>query len=304
MTYLHEIDGQTWFKEQVTDEIGHALRVDKLLFEGEIDHQHIAVFENERFGRLFALNGFIQLSTADEFIYHEMVSHVPLFEFGAAKRVLVIGGGDGGVIREVLRHEGVETVTLVEIERDVIEFSKRWFPDVGGSAWDDPRLDLQIADGAKFVKEASRQYDVIIVDSTDPVGPGEVLFTEEFYADCHARLSENGIMVSQCGLPFLQPAELKKAHDNQAKSFASVQFYTIAVPAYSGGLMALGFARKGGVVPAEGEIASAVQRAGLAFRYYTPEGHRAAFALPAYVRRVIETGTFGEGHEAPPTGRR
>ena len=293
MTYLHEIDGQTWFKEAVTGEIGHALRVDKLLFEGEIDHQHIAVFENERFGRLFALNGFIQLSTADEFIYHEMVSHVPLFEHGAARRVLVIGGGDGGVIREVLRHEAVESVTLVEIEREVIEFSKRWFPDVGGTAWDDPRLDLQIADGAAFVKNGNLAYDVIIVDSTDPVGPGEVLFTEAFYADCHARLTEGGIMVTQCGLPFLQPAELKKAHDHQARSFGRVGFYTIAVPAYSGGLMALGFARKGGVVPADGEVAGAVQRADLSFRYYTPAVHRAAFALPAYVQRVIETGAFG-----------
>ena len=291
--FLYKLDGETWFKEQVTGEIGHALRVDALLFEGEIDHQHIAVFENERFGRLFALNGFIQLSTADEFIYHEMVTHVPLFEHGAAKRVLVIGGGDGGVIREVLRHEEVEEVTLVEIEADVIEFSKKWFPEVSAGAFEHPKLKLEIADGAQFVKDPSRTYDVIIVDSTDPVGPGEVLFTEEFYADCRARLADGGIMVSQCGLPFLQPAELKKAHDNQAKSFASVQFYTIAVPAYSGGLMALGFARKGGVVPADGEIAAAVAKSGLSFKYYTPEGHRAAFALPAYVRTVVETGAFG-----------
>ena len=290
MTYIHTIDGQQWFKEQVTGEIGHALRIDRLLFEGEIDHQHIAVFENARFGRLFALNGFIQLSTADEFIYHEMVSHVPLFAHKSPKRVLVIGGGDGGVIREVLRHEGVESVTLVEIEREVIAFAKQWFPDVGGDAWDDPRLTVEIADGAEFVRRDG-QYDVVIVDSTDPVGPGEVLFTPEFYADCHARLAEGGIMVTQCGLPFLQPAELKKAHDNQARSFADVSFYTIAVPAYSGGLMALGFARKGGAHG--GGVAARVAWSGLTFRYYTPEGHEAAFALPAYVRRVIETGAFG-----------
>ena len=291
--FIHQIDGQTWFKEQVTPEIGHALRVDRLLFEGEIDHQHIAVFENERFGRLFALNGFIQLSTADEFIYHEMVSHVPLFEHGAAARVLVIGGGDGGVIREVLRHESVERVTLVEIEADVIAFSKEWFPSVGGDAWDDPRLNLQIADGARFVKDEAREYDVIVVDSTDPVGPGEVLFTPAFYADCHARLAEGGIMVSQCGLPFLQPAELKTAHDNQAKSFGDVRFYTIAVPAYSGGLMALGFARKGGAARTGAEIADAARAAGLRCRYWTPDVHRAAFALPAYVQAVIRTGRFG-----------
>ncbi len=290
--FLYQLDGQTWFKEQVTDEIGHALRVDNLLYEGEIDHQHIVVFENERFGRLFALNGFIQLSTADEFIYHEMVTHVPLYEHGAAKRVLVIGGGDGGVIREVLRHEEVEEVTLVEIEKSVIDFSKKWFPGVSDGAFESERLNLQIADGAAFVKNEELSYDVIIVDSTDPVGPGEVLFTEEFYADCRARLNPGGIMVTQCGLPFLQPAELKKARDNQAKSFESVTFYAMAVPAYSGGIMTLGFARAGGVIPAEGEIHSRLARAGLDFRYYTPEVHRAAFALPAYVGTILNTGSF------------
>ena len=292
-SYLYQLDGQTWFKEAVTPEIGHALRVDRLLLDTHIDHQHVCVFENERFGRLFALNGFIQLSTADEFVYHEMVSHTPLFEHAGPRRVLVIGGGDGGVIREALRHERVEHVTLVEIEREVVEFSKEWFPGVGGDAWDDPRLTVEIADGAQFVKDASREYDVIVVDSTDPVGPGEVLFTREFYADCRARLSDGGIMVTQCGLPFLQPAELKRAHDNQAESFEHVAFYTIAVPAYSGGLMALGFARAGGVSPADGEVAARAAALGLDFRYYTPEVHRAAFALPGYVRRVVETGTFG-----------
>ena len=291
--FLYDLGGETWFKEQVTEEIGHALRVDRVLFEGEIDHQHLIVFENERFGRLFALNGFIQLSTADEFVYHEMVTHVPIFEHGSAKRVLVIGGGDGGVIREALRHDSVDEVTLVEIERDVVEFSKQWFPGVSNGAFEHPKLKLEIADGAAFVKDASRAYDVIIVDSTDPVGPGEVLFTEEFYRDCHARLKEGGIMTSQCGLPFLQPEELKKAHDNQAAAFGSTQFYAVAVPAYSGGIMTLGFARKGGVAPAAGELAERGQASGLDFRYWTPEVHRAAFALPAYVHTILRTGRFG-----------
>lgn len=291
--FLIEIGQETWFKEKITEDIGHSVRVDEILYEGEIDHQHIIVFENALFGRLFALNGIIQLSTAEEFIYHEMVTHVPLFEHGAAKRVLVIGGGDGGVIREVLKHDEVETVTMVEIEASVVEFAKKWFPGVSDGAFGHEKLDLQIADGAAFVKEEGREYDVIIVDSTDPVGPGEVLFTEKFYADCRARLAEGGIMVTQCGLPFLQPRELKKAYDNQSKSFDGVTFYQIAVPAYSGGIMTLGFARAGGVMPAAEELAQRVQSSGIDFRYYTPEVHRGAFALPAYVRRILSTGRFG-----------
>lgn len=287
-SYLHTIGGETWFKEEVTGAIGHALRVDKVLFEGEIDHQHIIVFENEIFGRLFALNGFIQLSTADEFIYHEMVTHVPLFAHGDPKRVLIIGGGDGGAIREVLRHEGVEHINLVEIEADVVAFAKKWFPDVCKDGFDDPRVNVTITDGAKFVQETDERYDVVIVDSTDPVGPGEVLFTEEFYAGCKRVLSEGGIMVTQCGLPFLQPAELKKAADNQKTAFAHVHFYAITVPAYSGGVMTLGFATEGDVRPETPDaLRHRIDASGLAFRYYTPGVHAAAFKLPEYVAKIV-----------------
>lgn len=291
--FLTTINGETWFKEEVTPQIGHALRIDKILYEGEVDHQHLIVFENETFGRLFALNGFIQVSTRDEFIYHEMVTHVPVFAHGAAKRVLVIGGGDGGAIRELFRHQSVEHVTMVEIEGSVVDFSKQWFPTISAGAFDDPRLDLVIADGAKFVKETDARFDVIIVDSTDPVGPGKVLFTPEFYRDCRRCLTDEGIMVTQCGLPFLQPEELKSAYDNQCQSYDDVRFFAIAVPAYSGGIMTLGFARAGGSDPAADVLAQRVAAAGLDYRYYTPGVHQAAFAVPAYVDRILETGQFG-----------
>lgn len=286
--YLHQIGGETWFKEEVTGAIGHALRVDEILFEGEIDHQHIVVFENEIFGRLFALNGFIQLSTADEFIYHEMVTHVPLFAHGEPKRVLVIGGGDGGAIREIFRHKEVEHVTLVEIEKDVVDFAKKWFPGVCGDAFEDERLDLVITDGARWVEETDERFDVVIVDSTDPVGPGEVLFTPEFYAGCYRVLNDGGIMVTQCGLPFLQPKELKKAADNQRTSFDEVGFYAITVPAYSGGVMTLGFSRKGQGLPATGDALSVrISESGLEFKYYNANVHEAAFQLPEYVANIV-----------------
>lgn len=291
--FLFEINGETWFKEEVTGAIGHSLRVDNVLFEGEADHQHLIVFENEQFGRLFALEGFIQVSTRDEFIYHEMVTHVPVFEHAAAKRALVIGGGDGGAIRELFRHQSIEHVTMVEIEGAVVDFSKQWFPTISDGAFDDPRLNLVIADGAKFVRETDEKFDIIIVDSTDPVGPGKVLFTEEFYRDCRSCLTDEGIMVTQCGLPFLQPQELQSAFRNQRASFDDVSFYAIAVPAYSGGIMTLGFARVGGASPDIETLSSRVAASGVgSFRYYTPEGHKGAFAVPAYVQHILETGRF------------
>ncbi len=291
--FLVTINGETWFKEEVTQEIGHALRVDKILYEGEVDHQHLIVFENQTFGRLFALNGFIQVSTRDEFIYHEMVTHVPVFAHGAAKRVLVIGGGDGGAIRELFRHQTIDHVTMVEIEGSVVDFSKEWFPGISAGAFDDPRLHLVIADGAEFVAETDERFDIIIVDSTDPVGPGKVLFTEEFYRNCRHCLTDEGIMITQCGLPFLQPEELKTAYDNQRQSFTDPRFYAIAVPAYSGGIMTLGFARAGGTDPDLVTLKARVAAAALDYRYYTPQGHQGAFAVPAYVDHILQTGRFG-----------
>lgn len=291
--FIFELGDEKWFKEEVTTHIGHALRIDRTLFEGEVDHQHLIVFENEQFGRLFALEGFIQVSTADEFIYHEMVTHVPVFAHGNAKRVLVIGGGDGGAIRELFRHQSIEHVTMVEIEASVVDFSKEWFPTISNGAFDDPRLNLVIDDGAKFVEETDEKFDVIIVDSTDPVGPGKVLFTPEFYAGCRRCLTDKGIMITQCGLPFLQPAELKTAHDNQAMSFGDkVDFFAIAVPAYSGGIMTLGYARAGGEEPSLEALRQRVADSGLSFKYYSPDVHQGAFATPAYVDHILSTGQF------------
>ncbi|MEM9988668.1 MAG: polyamine aminopropyltransferase, partial [Pseudomonadota bacterium] len=183
-----------------------------------------------------------------------MVTHVPIFAHGAPKRVLVIGGGDGGVIRELFRHPTIAHVTMVEIEAAVVDFSKQWFPGLSAGAFDDPRLNLVIADGAKFVEETDERFDIVIVDSTDPVGPGEVLFTPEFYAGCRRCLNDGGIIITQCGLPFFQPKELQKAYLHQRKSFDTPQFYAIAVPAYSGGIMTIGFAQAGGDKPLSDEL--------------------------------------------------
>ncbi|MCQ8184185.1 polyamine aminopropyltransferase [Parvularcula maris] len=286
--YLHKIGGELWFKEEMEEGIGHSARVDKVLFDDEIDHQHLVVFENAKYGRMFALNGIIQMTSSDEFVYHEMLTHVPLYAHGEAKRVLIIGGGDGGILREVLRHKSVQSATLVEIEKDVIEFARQWFPETSNGAFDDPRTNIVITDGAKYVEETDERFDVVIVDSTDPVGPGEVLFTEEFYAGCKRVLNTGGILTVQGGLPFLQPWEPKMIKERQEKSFANVEFYVAAVPTYTGGLMTLGFASDAQYPHDETWLARRTSANPLEMGYYTPEVHAAAFALPAYIRKGLE----------------
>ncbi len=288
--FFKDVNGQLWIKEEIASGMGQCMRVDKVLFEDMSEHQHLTVFENEKFGRVLALNGIIQVTRADEYIYHEMISHIPVFAHGSTKKVLVIGGGDGGVIREVLRHEAIESVTMVEIEQAVVDFSLKWLPEISDGAFENEKLNLIITDGAQFVKNSAEHYDVIIVDSTDPVGPGEVLFTEEFYKDCSQLLNPGGILITQCGVPFLQAEELKNALKRQKRSFEHVSFYVLSNASYYGGHMTLGFATNNIAAlqcPPE-LIARRIEGSGLSFKYYGPEVHQAAFALPAYIQNVLD----------------
>ncbi len=278
-----------WTVEPLHKEYSQALLEDRVLYDSKTGHQRLRVFENARFGRVLTLDGVIQTTEGDEFMYHEMLAHVPIFAHGAAKRVLIIGGGDGGMAREVLRHKTVEHCTMVEIDAGVIEFSKEFLPGLSNGAFDDPRLDLVITDGAAFMAGQGEPYDVIIVDSTDPIGPGEVLFTSEFYANCKARLSEDGILVTQNGVPFMQGDELSKTMAAFRTLFVDWGCYLTHVPTYAGGPMALGWGSrsdKARDVP----LAVLQQRfdaTGIAMRYYTPALHLGAFALPAYIARLL-----------------
>lgn len=282
---MSELTG--WSVERLHEGYSQALRMDRVLYDSQTDHQRIVVFENETFGRVLTLDGVVQVTERDNFIYHEMLTHVPLFAHGAARRVLIIGGGDGGMAREALRHP-LDQVTMVEIDAGVVEFSRAYLPAISGGAFDDPRLDLQIADGAEFVKATAGGYDVIIVDSTDPVGPGEVLFTDHFYGHAQGALNPGGILVTQNGVPFLQGAELAGTLRAFASLFADASAYLAPVPTYQGGFMAFGWgtdgdARHAGLAAIEARVA----RSGLDFGYYTPEIHTAAFALPGYVTRLM-----------------
>ena len=278
------------FTETLTDGYGQTLSVDELLFEQHTQHQHLIIFHNRFFGRVMALDGIVQTTERDEFIYHEMMVHVPMLAHGQASRVLIIGGGDGGILREVLKHTAVKQVIQVEIDQAVIDLCKTYLPNHSAGAFDDPRVVIQIADGMAFVRDAQIEaFDVIISDCTDPVGPGEVLFSSEFYQGCQRLLKPNGIFVAQNGVVFMQPGELITTQRRLSPYFHDTRFYTVAVPTYVGGVMALAW---GCQDPQAAELdINTLQRrylaAALNCRYYTPAIHAASFYLPAYIQQLL-----------------
>ena len=277
-----------WSVETLHADYRQCLKEGRVLYDSETDHQRLRVIENGRFGRILTLDGVIQTTEGDEFVYHEMMAHVPILAHGAAKKVLIIGGGDGGMAREVLRHKTVEHVTMVEIDAGVVEFSKEYLPNLSAGAFDDARLDLVIADGAKFVEETERRFDVIIIDSTDPIGPGEVLFTDTFYGRAKRSLAEDGILVTQNGVPFMQGDELRQTMRAFKALFVDAGCYLASVPTYAGGPMAFGWGTDGLARQTPPEVlAGRYADSGIETRYYTPEVHVAAFALPGYVRKLV-----------------
>jgi spermidine synthase len=278
----------SWVNETLYSAWGQRFRVKRELARVQSDFQDIMVFESEFHGRVMLLDGVVQITEADEFIYQEMLTHVPLLAHGAAKRVLIIGAGDGGVLRRVLQHANVEQAVMVEIDGEVIRLAKEHLPGIAGDAWTDPRAEVIVGDGIDYVrKAATASFDVVIVDSTDPIGVGEVLFTDEFYANCARLLSDRGLVVNQCGVPFMQADELRETSLRRARAFADVSAYVAAVPTYVGGFMTLGWAAKDAAlraVPVE-EIRARAQAAGMLglTRYWTPEIHLGAFNLPPYI---------------------
>lgn len=253
------------------------------------------MFDSASHGRVLVLDGAIQVTEADEFIYQEMLAHVPLIAHGAPKRVLIVGAGDGGVLRRVLQHNTVEAAVMVEIDGEVVRVAREFMPAISGNAWNDPRATVIIGDGLAYVSSApSASFDVIIVDSTDPVGVGEALFTEGFYADCARVLDSGGIIVNQAGVPFMQGEELLQTTKRRSSAFAYVTAYVAAVPTYVGGFMTLGFAanNQGLDTVCVAELTRRAEQAGISGRsdYWSPSVHVAAFALPPYIRRHIDAG--------------
>jgi spermidine synthase len=245
----------------------------------------VEVVDSKGFGKILLLDGFVMLTERDEFVYHEMISHTPLFTHPEPKRVLVIGGGDGGTVREILRHPSVEHVDLVDIDEMVTKVCLDYFPQVAGKL-NDPRVSCYFEDGVAFVKRKSAEYDLVIVDSTDPISVGEGLFTREFYRDCYNALNDNGILVNQSESPFWLPKIVKGIHAKLREIFPIFQFYQAFIPTYPSGSWAFGFASKG-IHPINDFDQQRYEQLSLDLQYYNDEIHKAAFALPSFFRKLL-----------------
>ena len=228
-------------------------------------------------------------SEKDEFIYHEMLTHVPILAHGLARRVLIIGGGDGGMLREVAKHDSVEHITMVEIDGTVVEMCKEFLPNHSRGCFEDPRLNLVIEDGMRFVATTEERFDVIISDSTDPIGPGEVLFSENFYEACRRCLNPGGILVTQNGTPFMQLEGVQNTAGRMRGLFPDWHFYQAAVPTYIGGSMTFAWGATD-TATRKVSLETLQQRfigTGIVTRYYNPEIHLGAFALPQFVLQAV-----------------
>jgi spermidine synthase len=252
-----------------------------LVYEEKSEFQNIVVFDNENYGRLLLIDDIVQLSTRDEFIYHEMMAHVALFSIEKPTSVLIIGGGDGGIMREVLRHPSVTSVILCELDEIVINISKKYLPSVPGKAFEDPRAKVEIMDGAKFMAETDRTFDAILIDSTDPIGPGEVLFSQSFYANCARCLRPGGVIVTQQGAPIFQGAELRNSLTRLKPNFAFTSFFLLSPASYFGGNFALGFSSN--VVKPKAPLR---KDPSITTKYYSPEIHASAFIIPNYIKEI------------------
>jgi spermidine synthase len=278
----------SWINETLYPNWGQRFLVKRELARVQSEFQDIVIFESESHGRVMVLDGVIQITGADEFVYQEMIAHVPLLAHGSAGNVLIIGAGDGGVLRRVLQHSTTEHAVMVEIDGEVIRLAKEYLPDIAGSAWNDPRAEVIVGDGIDYVKRApDAAFDVIIVDSTDPIGVGEVLFTDAFYENCARILTPRGLVVNQCGVPFMQADELRETSARRRAFFPHVTAYVAAVPTYVGGFMTLGWSAKDATlttVPPE-TIEARARAAGIlgSTRYWTPAIHTGAFNLPPYI---------------------
>jgi len=275
-----------WFEEKLEPPVGTTFRVlvNKTIERFRSEYQEIAVLETEKLGKMLILDGVIMLSEFDEFAYHEMIIHVPLLTHPNPKKVLVIGGGDGGSIREIVKHKEVEEVHLCEIDKAVVEVSKKYLPTLS-SGFSDPRVKIFYEDGAKFVKDKEGEYDVIIVDSTDPVGAAVVLFEEPFYRDMYEALKPDGIIVSQCESIYYHQDLIKRMLGFISNIFELTGYYYSLVPTYPSGTIGFAFCSKK-YHPLKDLDEKRYYELGK-LRYYNPQIHKTSFCLPTFIRELL-----------------
>ena len=281
---------EMWYTEEQTKNVRFSIRCDKQKYSAQSDYQRIEIFSTPEFGDVLVLDDRIMLTTKDEFIYHEMITHVPMATNPSIKNVLVIGAGDGGTVKELTRYKTIENIDMVEIDSMVVDACREFLPTVS-CRLNDPRVHVHIDDGLRFVRRVENQYDLIIVDSTDPIGPGEGLFTTEFYGNCYKALNENGILVNQHESPYYKTYSkaMRLAHKKLVEFFPICKVYQAHIPTYPSGHWLFGFASKK-FHPTHDLNESAWNVLGIDTQYYNTRLHLGSFALPAYVTKQLMEG--------------
>ncbi|MCL2773951.1 MAG: polyamine aminopropyltransferase [Oscillospiraceae bacterium] len=277
-----------WFSEYHTKYVKYSIKVDKQLFSKKSDFQRIDIFYSKEMGNILILDGYIMVTEKDEFIYHEMITHVAMAVNPNIKNILVIGAGDGGTVRELTKYENIKNIDMVEIDKDVVDACLLYLPQTACKL-SDPRVNLFFEDGLKFVRTKKNEYDLIVIDSTDPFGPGEDLFTKEFYGNCYKALNDDGILVNQHESPF---------YDNDAKAAARINrrmkqifpvnlVYQAHIPSYPSGHWLFGFASKN-LHPIENLQTDKWNALRIETKYYNTDLHKGCFALPNYVKELLD----------------
>lgn len=279
---------ELWFSENHTPDVKLSLRVNKQLYSCQSEYQRIDVLDTPEFGRVLALDGNIMLTERDEFIYDEMITHVPMAVHPNVENVLVIGAGDGGVVKELTRYKSIAEIDLVEMDPLVVEVCRKYLPG-NACRLDDPRVNIYFENALKYIRRCSDRYDLIIVDSSDPFGPSEGLFTREFYGSCYKALRADGIMVNQQGSPFYaeDANAMQRSHMRIATTFPISRVYQAHIPTYAAGYWLFGFASKK-YHPVDDMDADRWRALGLETQYYTPRLHIGAFYLPAFLERKLQ----------------
>lgn len=280
---------EIWFTEKQTEQLGITLKISQVLHQEQTAYQHLAMVETEQYGTMMLLDNCVMTTDKDEFVYHEMMAHIPLFSHPNPKRVLIVGGGDGGVVRECLKHKSVEEVVLAEIDDRVIWASKEFMPQIAAGLTD-PRCKIMVGDGIAHVKEKKDYYDVIIVDSTDPIGPAVGLFAKEFYQAVHGALKEDGLFVAQSESPFLHAGLIRDVQHAVGSIFKHTRLYLSHIPTYPSGMWSHTIGSKK-YDPQHAEPADRFQ--GMETKYYTPGIHVGAFMLPRFVADLVAPANKG-----------
>jgi len=278
---------ELWYTENHTEHVRFSMKVKEQLFNMQSEFQHISVLDTFEFGRVLTLDGFLMVTEKDEFIYHDMIVHVPMATNLEIKKVLVIGAGDGGAIRELTRYQSIEQIDMIEIDSMVVDVCRKYLPQTACKL-DDPRVHIYFEDGLKFVRKMENQYDLIIVDSTDPFGPGEGLFTKEFYGNCYNALNEKGILVNQHESTYYDEYvnAMKRAHLRLTELFPVAEVYQAHIPTYPSGHWLFGYASKH-YDPLKDLQADKWNALGIKTKYYNTSLHLGAFALPNYVKEQL-----------------